>query len=356
MDQSEEVPKDMCDVIARAVESKKNFCSKPVGDLRLSMSSYKFFHLEGISLADGIDAVMGTLVRDSRFNLLGVNPEALRLFFSFSFLHVLPQRYHNLDHLINTLCFGDFILRRLENVSCLPILDKMCLVIALSLHDVGHPGERNRKKIARLSKMYGNPEAMSFEMIHAAICRKGIVRYRDELFANLDDAELERRMDFIKRMIFATDLRLNKEIIDVFEDKYFEKRRGDLCRKVRNGIKGEISEIELKMIVKLADLSSCYKDYRIFNKNSIAFWSEVYDDDDYNRTLRDIYEDISLMEKISIPLADSFSLVFEDFRFLYNQALINLEEHKKYYKEVEREHSTKRSSAGEEDGFEANTH
>lgn len=356
MDQDEEVSKDICDVTVRAVESKRNFCSRPTGDLQLSLSSYRFSHLEGISLADGIAAVMETLVRYSRFNLLGVNPEALRSFFSFSFLHVLPQKYHNLDHLINTLCFGDFILRRLENVSCLPILDKMCLMIALSLHDVGHPGERNRRKIRRLSKMYGNPEAMSFEMIHAAICRKGIVKYRDELFATLDDAELERRMDFIKRMIFATDLRLNKEIIDVFEDKYFEKGSGDLRGRVRNGVKREISEIELKMIVKLADLSSCYKDYRIFNKNSIAFWSEVYDDDDYNRTLRDICEDISLMEKISIPLADLFSLVFEDFRFLYNQALINLEEHKKYYKELEREDSPSRSPTAEGDSFAASTH
>ncbi|WEL39470.1 cGMP-dependent 3',5'-cyclic phosphodiesterase [Encephalitozoon hellem] len=354
MDQSEEISKYICDTVVRVAEGKKSFYSRPMEDFQLDLSSYKFFHLEGISLADAISAAVQTLVKDSRFSLLEVNLEALKSFFSFSFLHVLPHRYHNLDHLINTLCFGDFILRRLERICCLSMLDKMCLVIALSLHDVGHPGEKSRERIGRLYEIYGSPNAMSFEVIHAAICRKGIVRYRRKLFGSMDNVEFEKRLDFIKKMIFATDLQLNKEIIDAFEEKYFEKEKPG--RAAKSNAKREVSEIELKMIVKIADLSSCYKDYKIFNKNSIAFWSEMYDDDSYNRTLKDICEDIKLLENVSIPLADSFSLVFEDFRFLYNQALVNLEEHKKYYKELEKEHGLGHSLAGEENGPEACAH
>ncbi|ADM12204.1 uncharacterized protein Eint_090750 [Encephalitozoon intestinalis ATCC 50506] len=335
MNQDKEISKDAFDVIIRTVQDRKDFGSKSMEDLPMNLFSYRFFHLEEISLADGISAAIKTILRDSRFSLLGVSPETLDSFFSFSFFHMLPHKYHNLDHLINTLYFGDFILQRLEKKYSLPIMDKMCLMIALVLHDIGHPGEKNREKIERLSSLYGNSdETMSFELIHATICKRIISKYRHALFGDLEDEEMREKLNFIKEMIFATDLKMNKEIIEEFNTKYFEERKG---RKIRNKAAGEISEIELKMIVKIADLGSCYKDYRIFNKNSIAFWSEMYDDDNYRRTLQDISEDVNLLEKISIPLADSFSLVFEDFRFLYNQALSNLEEHKKYYKRLEEE-------------------
>ncbi|CAD27052.1 hypothetical protein [Encephalitozoon cuniculi GB-M1] len=349
IDQGKEVSKDIRDAIVKTIQNKKNFCSRPTGDLRLSLSSYRLFHLENISLADGVATAMETLVKDPRFHLLGIRPETLSSFFSFSFFHMLPQRYHNLDHLVNTLCFGDFILQRLgEGGYTLPILDKMCLMIALGLHDIGHPGERNRGKIGALSSSYGGPKAISFELIHASICRKMVSAYRHTLFAGLDDAETERRQGFIEKMIFATDLKLNAEIIGAFDAKYFEKEtQGSMERRVRNGVGGEISEIELMMIMKIADLSSCYKDYRIFNKNSIAFWAEVYDDDDYNRTLENISEDIDLLEGISIPLADSFSLVFGDLRFLYDQALANLREHRKYYRRLKAQGSPKHPLAGE---------
>lgn len=323
------------DAVIEAVKSRRNFSSKPTDNSRPDLLSYKFFHLEKISLVDGVSIATRTLVEDPRFHLLRVRPEVLSSFFASSFFYALPHRYHNLDHLVNTLCFGDFILRVLEKRFALCIVDKMCLMIALCLHDIGHPGENNRKRIGELSGLYGCPERMSFELIHASICLRMVSRHRDELFKGLSEQKMNEKQDLIERMIFVTDLKLNKEIIDMFDSKYFERSEANPPgRRVRSEVSKEISEIELKMIVKIADLSSCYKDYGIFNRNSTAFWSEMYGEDDYDRTLEDISGDIWLLERISIPLADSFSRVFESTRFLYDQAIANLEKHRKYYDDI----------------------
>lgn len=297
-------------------------------DVCLYGSSY----FETISLVDALSIVTGVLARDPEFCVLGIEQRAVNSFFTMCFLHILPQRYHNLQHSVNTLCFGSLILDTLERGHRTDVWDRMCFTMALCLHDIGHPGERSRERIRGLSHVYGATEPLTFEMVHVAIFHKIAMRHRSTVFRGLDEASVEKRLRFVEEMIFATDLKLNKEIADEFDSKYFDcvSEDGKMRKRLRKGVEPEIGGIEYKMAVKLSDLSACYKDYSIFNTNSIAFWSEVHDRDGDTREVGDILGDIYLLENISIPLAESFSLVFSDFRHLYTQALVNLERHRGY--------------------------
>jgi len=294
--------------------------------------SHYLFHAEKVTLSAGIMLGREMIMSDRRIE----NEEAmLDEFFASALLYSLPQMYHNLDHLANTLCFGGFVLREIEKRDGTCIWQRVCFMISLCLHDIGHPGEPSRKELGTVCDMYGcKKEAMSFEEIHASISHKVVDQYREELFGGMEGADADECIGLIRRLIFATDLRMNKEVIDEFDLKYIVD--GEEGR-ARNAKSREVGEIELKMMMKLADLSACYKEYEIFNKNSELFWSEVWDVEGYARGLREIHEDIRLLERISIPLIDSFSMVFEEFRMLYYRARQNLERHMKYYDELKRE-------------------
>ncbi|KAM0672661.1 hypothetical protein OCOL_000393 [Ordospora colligata] len=317
----------VCDVAAEIVLNRADVVKHQMSKSNtIDEFSHYLFHADKVTLSTGIMLGRKMIMSDRR---VSIEEKVLDEFFGSALLYSLPQMYHNIDHLVNTLCFGGFMLREIEKRDETCIWQRTCFMISLCLHDIGHPGEPSRNGIGMLCNAYGcGEETMSFEEIHATISNRVVNEYKKELFGEMKGADTDECVKLVRRLIFATDLRMNKEVIDEFDLKYIVN--GEEGR-IRNGKRREVGEIELKMIMKLADLSACYKDYVIFDKNSELFWSEVWDVERYSRGVNEIHEDINLLEKISIPLIDSFSMVFEEFRMLCYRARQNLEKHKKYY-------------------------
>lgn len=318
-----------------SMESGEKSCLESVNKNMgyFDFESYRTHYFESISLAHALSVVLDTITRDPEFRLPGIELDGLRSFFITSFLYIMPQKYHNLDHSINTLCFGSFVLHVLGKTYRTCAWDRLCFMLALSLHDIGHPGEYNRGRLGSLTFFYESNKPPTFEVIHVAIFRRIALDYKSVLFRELNIEEMNERLGFVEKIIFATDMRSNKQVMDEFDSKYLEitNEDGVLKKRLRENVSTEICEIEFKMAVKLSDLSSCYKDYNIFNTNSLAFWSEVHDGCGGSRRLEDTLQDIHFLENISIPLAESFSLVFGEFKPFFDQAVINLKLHKEYY-------------------------
>lgn len=334
MDWNEERLADICSRIS--VQDAQCAAESVEKDAHFDLRSFRTAYFNEISLANAVSVVVGIVAGDPGFDGLGVNLDTLNSFFLNAFLHILPQKYHNLEHSINTLCFGSFILRVVGRIHGTDVWDRVCFMIALCLHDIGHPGEPTRGRINDVSHLCGDEQAISFEMIHVAIFRKIALRHFSALCRGLGEDEMEARIGFIGSVILATDLKLNRDIIDEFDLKYLETAEEDGMQRKRRrtDVVIEMREIEYKMAVKLADLSACYKEYDVFNRNSISFWSEVHDRPGHCRSIQDMQGDICLLEKISIPLVDSFSTVFRDLRPLFDQAAENLRLHRMHYEQL----------------------
>ncbi|EQB61360.1 calcium calmodulin-dependent 3 -cyclic nucleotide phosphodiesterase 1b [Vairimorpha apis BRL 01] len=174
--------------------------------------------------------------------------------------------YHNAVHGLNTLYTGSIYLKMLCNYR-IERNNKLLFLICCYLHDIGHP-----------------------DLVTEFNC-----------IFNID---LKNELFIIEEFINATNLINHDSILKEFLNKYYV---------IKNNIK-EISMIELKILIKLSDLSTSYKDFKNFSvgsqnlKNEMSSLVQKYDQNK---------EDLFFIKKYAIPLAKYFSNIFIDFKFLY---------------------------------------
>jgi hypothetical protein len=286
------------------------------------------FLIEGIAHGDAVDLLMAHLSCGD-IGALNVDVDALRCFLDETLLLMRPNRYHNLDHALNTMFFGSTIVSELGRRYEIDALDRFMFLLSLLLHDIGHPGLNNQEEIHKNRVVQELGEPPTLEEFHSCIARRAINAHGKRLFPKLSEEELHEKLDLIGEMIHATDILKNEEIVDEFNRKYLEPAvcDGRYEYRLRDNARAELGPVELKMAIKLADLNTSFKSHGIFDKGSEALWQEIYGNDNHERTDGDYQNDLAFLRDIPVNLSHSFALVFPEFGLLERQALDNMELH-----------------------------
>lgn len=218
--------------------------------------------------------------------------------------------YHNATHALNTLNTGSVYLKYLVKHKIRSNY-KFLFLVCCYLHDVGHPGLTEYRT-----------KSLEFEAYHINLVKDLITEYFYEVSTD-DDFKL------IEELIFSTNLLNHENILKDFKDKYFKQENGVLRRNEEDIESGkEIGPLELKILIKLADISASYKNFETFIKGSELLEQEIFG----NKTDQNpnkLEEDLDFLKSFALPLAEAFSDVFTDFRFLYDNGMRNLEKLKK---------------------------
>jgi hypothetical protein len=214
--------------------------------------------------------------------------------------------YHNATHALNTLSTGSVYLKYLGKHR-IRSDHKFLFLVCCYLHDIGHPGLTEYRT-----------KSLEFETYHINLVKDLIIKYFKELSTD-DDFSL------IEELIFSTNLLNHESILTNFKDKYFKLNNGgDYEQKDEYCVADkEIGLIELKVLIKLADISASYKKFETFIKGSELLEKEIFG----NAAVRNpnkLEEDLNFLRSFAIPLAEAFSDIFTDFRFLYENGMRNL--------------------------------
>ncbi|WUR02646.1 phosphodiesterase [Vairimorpha necatrix] len=197
--------------------------------------------------------------------------------------------YHNATHGFNALYNGNILLKLMNK----PNNERQVKFIFLAcclLHDIGHPGV-----------ICCGHEKIDLENHHAELIKKLLSKFLPEYVTEVN----------IK---LITD-----ELLNTFKYKYLDP-------KFKNNI--EQNSIDLTMLIKISDIGASYKKFDDFMCGSKKLEEEMFGKNT-KYTSKRLEKDECFLINYSLPLAEVFSTVFTDFKFLHEKAIENLRKIKK---------------------------
>lgn len=210
--------------------------------------------------------------------------------------------YHNAIHAFNTLKTGSIYLKFLSHYK-IKTNEKLMFLICCYLHDIGHPGLTEYRT-----------KSLDYETFHINLVKELLHKYFKESCT-------DENFKIIEELIFSTNLLNHEKILEKFIEKYYENVNGIL--KINDQVKKEMGVLELRILIKLADISASYKDFKSFKKGSDLLEEEIFGKNTNQNPLKMI-EDLDFIKNFSLPLAKYFSNVFTDLDFLYENGTNNL--------------------------------
>ncbi|KAF5140511.1 calcium calmodulin-dependent 3 -cyclic nucleotide phosphodiesterase 1b [Vairimorpha ceranae] len=221
-----------------------------------------------------------------------IDKDQLKKYIIFAVGHYNNIPYHNATHGLNVLYSGSIFLKYLSRYN-LDNQTKFIFLTCCFLHDINHPGLTEYKS-----------STLDFEYHHVKYVKESLLRYFPKYIT-------DQNLLLITDLILSTNLIMHEKIISEFKKKY------------KNYIKKEIGILELKMLIKLADISASYKKYESFICGSKLLEQEIFGKNLLNCKNK-LQEDTEFLLKYSLPLAKTFSAIFTEFKFLHDNALENL--------------------------------
>ncbi|WUR02650.1 phosphodiesterase [Vairimorpha necatrix] len=208
--------------------------------------------------------------------------------------------YHNATHGFNALYNGNILLKLMNKPNNERQVKFIFLVCCL-LHDIGHPGV-----------ICCGHEKIDLENHHAELIKKLLSKFLPEYVTELN-------IKLIKELILSTNLNLHSELLNTFKYKYLD-------HKSKNNI--EHNSIDLTMLIKIADIGASYKKFDDFMCGSKKLEEEMFGKNT-KYTSKRLENNECILINYSLPLAEVFSTVFTDFKFLHEKAIENLRKIKK---------------------------
>ncbi|KAF7683363.1 cAMP-specific 3',5'-cyclic phosphodiesterase [Astathelohania contejeani] len=262
-------------------------------------------------------------------SILKIDEKCIWVFIRTVLYYYLPNPYHNSKHAMEVLHSGYIIYNLISKYNTCSNIQVISLILAFFLHDVGHlgiPSKQLYHEHELLRNMFS--EKSLSENLHFFIAKKILLDERIGLFTNLTESEKNISLSVIKDCILATDLQNQKQILQNFNEKYFECELPGKYNKRNNKLK-EIKNEEMLMIIKIADLSNLAKGSMISIISSLSVNEEIHPDKIIN-----FFFEKDFIKKTVLPLYKCFALVFEEFNPIYKKCLKNYKSYKNFCKRI----------------------
>ncbi|KAF9762707.1 High affinity cAMP-specific and IBMX-insensitive 3',5'-cyclic phosphodiesterase 8A [Nosema granulosis] len=267
---------------------------------------YVFYY--NLEKKENLEIAMNLFETSLDLKSLNINKDRFKNFLKDAIDLYKPVSYHNSDHALNTLNTGAYFLRQLKMYT-IKQGEKMIFLLACYLHDIGHPGSKDFKN-----------NSVELEKHHVRLIQQQMTKYKDVFMYNGNN--IMKYMDLFTELIYSTNLLYHEDVLRKFTRKYFTEVDRTLIPK--EGVGPEIKEIELKTLIKIADISATYKSYKTFRKSSLFLNQEVQGKA-FKVCTESHQEDKDFLNMYSLPLIERFSAIFKNFKFLHENCKLNLE-------------------------------
>ncbi|KAJ9472204.1 putative 3prime [Diplonema papillatum] len=245
-----------------------------------------------------------------------------------------PNPYHNSMHAADVLHITNYIIDQggLRTQCKLSDEDVFAALFAAAIHDYNHPGINNNFHIkvqTYLATLYNDRSIL--ENIHVSSVFELMKMDKFNILDGFSDAEKRDIRDTIMEMVLATDMGLHSKILTTFKRRLAEdhdfKKKDDI-------------RLALSMAVKMADISNCGRDRKLYLGWSNQIADEFYMQGDRERNLgfpcspfMDRYQpsmakgQIAFMNYIVVPLFECISELLPNMHFSVDLT----EENKSYW-------------------------
>ncbi|EOB11988.1 High affinity cAMP-specific and IBMX-insensitive 3',5'-cyclic phosphodiesterase 8A [Nosema bombycis CQ1] len=215
--------------------------------------------------------------------------------------------YHNSDHALNTLNSGVYLLKSLKKYYNNNVNLEILFLLACYLHDIDHPGSKEFKN-----------DSLEIEEHHIRVIKTQMNKFKDLFY----DKKLRicDEIGLLSDLIYSTNLVNHQKILNEFTEKYFLDEKMEILKQ-----KPEIGPLELKMLIKIADISASYKSFESYRLNSIILHKEVKGKS-FNINQIDNKMEANFLKNVALPLIKIFCRVFKGQDFMIENCEANIKE------------------------------
>lgn len=279
-----------------------------------------------INVRDLANILFTIFIKEDLLSLCKITPADFIQFLNAVSYSYNKNPYHNIYHGLDVAIRGYFMYKRVEGRYLRNNVIVISLILGSLLHDVGHLGFRSSflvKHSKTLLNLFG--EKSLNERMHCHIARVILEHHEYSIIRNLKITDQVKIQNNIEAMILGTNLEDHAYYIDKFLSQ--PDRIGDIIIK---GPVRKMSQIELVILLKIADLSNTTLDAPYFHKVS-SLVSEEENSEKYFAPETCVMPTTCEAEKyllsfLEIYIVDFYCLIkdrLEELGFLYDNVVKN---------------------------------
>ena len=216
-----------------------------------------------------------------------------------------PVKYHNWNHAVETTQFLAYLFFNAKMTSLFTPFEVFVMFSSMLCHDINHDGypqAHNAQAELPLGILYNNQSVL--ETHHCSVAISILTKDSANIFQSFDQTDMTRMWKIFITLILSTDMAKHYDIIE--ECEKILKNKVDW----QNSESGRLTI--MKLIIKIADLSTALRPFEIANRNPLLICAEFFRQGDLDKFKGIKYEEGYSNDRDHIDQLSSLAPFFKE--------------------------------------------